>query len=147
MPRALQRDSDGVPAALAIHLCAYCAVGALFALLLYYLMQPTRLPNPGIAALKTSPTTVSYVEWLRSEREAAKRGAVNHDAAKREVKREPEPETTGAAARNAAETKPDAKKAKTAQAQRRTRPVRQAPPAQTTHYAQQPFFGGYQPMY
>jgi hypothetical protein len=152
MPRALQRDSDGVPAALAIHLGAYCAVGALFALLLYYLMQPTRLPNPGIAALKTSPTTVSYVEWLRSEREAAKRGAVNHDAAKREVKREPEPETTGAAARHAAEAKSDAKKAKAAQVQQRTRAARRSPPADTTHYAQQPnaeqpFSGGYQAMY
>jgi hypothetical protein len=147
MSRALQRDSDGVASALAIHLCVYCAVGGLFALVLYYLMLPTRLPNPGIAALKPSAPTISYVERLRSEREAAQRVAVDRAAIKREVKSEPEPETTGAAARNAAETKPDAKKAKTAQAQRRTRPVRQAPPAQTTHYAQQPFFGGYQPMY
>ena len=146
MPRALQRDSDGVPAALAIHLCAYCAVGALFALLLYYLMQPTRLPNPGIAALKTSPTTLSYIESLRSEREVAKRAAVNHDA----VKREPEPETTGAAPRHAAEAKSDAKKA--AQAQQRSRAARRSHPADTTHYAQQPypqqpFSGGYQAMY
>ena len=62
MPRALQRESDGVAAALAIHLCVYCAVGGLFALGLYYLMQPTRLPNPGIAALNASPITLSYVE-------------------------------------------------------------------------------------
>ena len=48
-------------AALAIHLCVYCAVGGLFALVLYYLMQPTRLPNPGIAALNGSRTTISYV--------------------------------------------------------------------------------------
>jgi hypothetical protein len=139
-------------AALAIHLCVYCAVGALFALVLYYLMQPTRLPNPGIAALKTSPTTVSYVEWLRSEREAAKRGA-----AKRDIKVEPEPETTGAAARQAPEQKPETKKPKAAQAQRRTHsaprplPADTAPyaqhPVETTHYAQEPSFGGYQPMY
>lgn len=147
MPRVVQRDSEGVAAALAIHLCAYCAVGALFALVLYYLMQPTHLPNPGIAALKPTAPTISYVEQLRSEREAAKRVTVNRAAIKREVKPEPEPETTGAAARHAAETKPEAKKPKTAQAQRRTRPVRQAPPAETTHYAQQPFSGGYQPMY
>ena len=148
MPRVVQRDSDGVAVALAIHLCAYCAVGALFALVLYYLMQPTRLPNPGIAALKTSPTTVSYVEWLRSEREAAERTAVNRAA----VKREPEPETTGAAGRNAAEAKSDAKKAKAAEVQHRTRAARRSHPADTTHYAQQPyaeqpFSGGYQAMY
>ena len=142
MPRTLQRESDGVAAALAFHLCVYCAVGGLFALVLYYLMLPTRLPNPGIAALKPSAPTISYVEWLRSEREAAKRVAV-----KRDVKVEPEPETTGAAARHAPEPKPEVKKPKTAQAQRRTRPAHRAPPGETTHYAQQPFFGGYQPMY
>jgi hypothetical protein len=152
MPRVVQRDSEGVAAALAIHLCAYCAVGALFALLLYYLMQPTRLPNPGIAALKTSPTTVSYVEWLRSEREAAKRAAVNRAVVKREVKPEPEPETTGAAARHATEARSDAKKAKAAQLQQRTRAARRAHSADTTHYAQQPyaqqpFSSGYQAMY
>ena len=129
-------------AALAIHLCVYCAVGGLFALVLYYLMQPTRLPNPGIAALNGSRTTISYVEWLRSEREAAKSAAANRD-----VKFEPTPETTGAAARQAPEAKPEAKKAKAAQAQRRPRPARRPQPAETTHYAQQPSFGGYQPMY
>jgi hypothetical protein len=146
MPRVLQRESDGVAAALAIHLCVYCAVGGLFALGLYYLMQPTRLPNPGIAALNASPITLSYVEWLRSEREAAKRAAVRRD-----IKIEPEPETTGAAPRQAPEAKPEVKKPKATQAQQ-TRPARQLGPAGTTHYAQQPYaqqpsFGGYQPMY
>lgn len=129
-------------AALAIHLCVYCAVGGLFALVLYYLMQPTRLPNPGIAALNGSRTTISYVEWLRSGREAAKSAAARGD-----VKFEPEPETTGAAVRQAPEAKPEAKKAKAAQAQRRPRPARRPQPAETTHHAQQPSFGGYQPMY
>jgi hypothetical protein len=146
MPRVLQRESDGVAAALAIHLCVYCAVGGVFALGLYYLMQPTRLPNPGIAALNASPITLSYVEWLRSEREAAKRAAVRRD-----IKVEPEPETTGAAPRQAPEAKPEVKKPKATQAQQ-TRPARQLGPAGTTHYAQQPYaqqpsFGGYQPMY
>jgi hypothetical protein len=94
------------------------------------------------------------VESLRSEREAAKRGAVNGAAIKREVRREPEPETNGVAIRHASEAqpevkpevKPETKKPKTAHAQRRTRPARQAPPAETTHYAQQPF-ANYQPMY
>jgi len=87
MPRSLHRDPDGVAGALAMHLSLYCAVAACFALVLYYVMQPSRLPNPGMAALKRSPSTISYVELLRSEREAAKR----------EVRLEPEPETTGAA--------------------------------------------------
>ena len=89
MRRSWERGSDGVAGALVMHLCVYCAVGACFALALYYLMQPTRLPNPGMAAHKPSPTTLNYVETLRSEREAAKRN----------VRLEPEPETTSAATR------------------------------------------------
>jgi hypothetical protein len=149
MPRVVQRDSEGLAAALAIHLSMYCAVGALFALVLYYLMQPTRLPNPGVAALKVSTPTLSYVESLRSEREAAKRGVVK-DAA---VKRAPEPETTGAAVRHdAPEAKPDAKKARAAPVEHRTRAARRPHPADTPRYAQQPyaqqpFSGGYQAMY
>jgi hypothetical protein len=137
MPRSLQRESDGVAAALAIHLSLYCAAGALFAALLYFLMQPTRLPNPGMAAHKSSPTTVSYVELLRSEREAAKRN----------VKLEPEAETTGAAIRQAPEVKPETKKAQSTNQRRPRVTRRQQQPADTTHYAQQPFFGGYRPMY
>jgi hypothetical protein len=87
MPRPLQQEPDGVAVALAIHLSLYCAIAACFALVIYFLMQPTRLPNPGMAAHKPSPTTLNYVEALRSEREAAKRN----------VRLEPEPETTGAA--------------------------------------------------
>jgi hypothetical protein len=122
-----------------MHLCLYCALAACFALALYYLMQPIRLPNPGMAAHKPSHRTVNYVELLRSEREAAKR----------EVTFEPEPETTGAATRQAPDVKPEAKKAKAqSTTQNRTRPARRQPqPPDTTHYAQEPFFGGYRPMY
>jgi hypothetical protein len=138
MPRSSKRD-DGVAVALAIHLCVYCAVAACFALALYYLMQPTRLPNPGMAAHKPSPRAVNYVELLRSEREAAKR----------DVRMEPEPETTGASARQTPEVKPDTKKAKaqTAQSRNRARTVRRPQPTEPMGYAQQPFFGGYRPMY
>jgi hypothetical protein len=66
MPRSSQRYSDGLASSLAIHLCLYCAVAACFALVMYYLMQPTQLPNPGMAALKPSRTSVSYIESLRS---------------------------------------------------------------------------------
>jgi hypothetical protein len=140
MPRSLHRDPDGVAGALAMHLSLYCAVAACFALVLYYVMQPSRLPNPGMAPLKRSPSTISYVELLRSEREAAKR----------EVRLEPEPETTGAATRQAPDVKPaETKKAKAQSTnQSRTRPApRQPPLPDTTHYAQEPSFGAYRPMY
>jgi hypothetical protein len=139
MPQSLQRDPDGVAGALAMHLCLYCAVAACFALILYYFMQPTRLPNPGMAAHKRSPSTVSYVELLRSEREAANR----------EVRVEPEPETTGAATRQASDVKPETKKAKgQSTSQTRPRPPRRQPQSpDTTHYAQEPSFGAYRPMY
>jgi hypothetical protein len=139
MPRSLHRDPDGVAGALAMHLSLYCAVAACFALVLYYVMQPSRLPNPGMAALKRSPSTISYVELLRSEREAAKR----------EVRLEPEPETTGAATRQAPDVKPETKKAKAQSTNpSRTRPApRQPPLPDTTHYAQEPSFGAYRPMY
>jgi hypothetical protein len=139
MRRSWERGSDGVAGALVMHLCVYCAVGACLALALYYLMQPTRLPSPGMAAHKPSPTTLNYVEALRSEREAAKRN----------VRLEPEPETTGAATRQVDDLKPETKKPKTQTTrQSRTRPARrQQQQPDTTHYAQQPFFGGYRPMY
>jgi hypothetical protein len=137
MPRSLRCEPDGVAVALVIHLSLCCAVAAVFALVVYYLMQPTRFPNPGMAAHKSSPLTVSYVELLRSEREATQRA----------VKFKPEPETTGAATREAPGVKPEAQKPKN-RSQSRTRPVRrQQQPSDTTHYAQQPFFSGYRPMY
>jgi hypothetical protein len=134
MRRSLEREPDGVAAALAIHLCLYCAVAGLFALGLYYLMQPTRLPNPGMAALKPSASTLSYVELLRSEREAAKR----------DVRVAPEPETTGAAAPQV----PDVKKAKAeSTSPSRTRPVRRIESSDPPNYASQSSFGDYRPMY
>src|SRR5262249_26849160 len=102
MPRSSQRYSDGLVSSLAIHLCLYCAVAACFALVMYYLMQPRQLPNPGMAALKPSRTTTSYIELLRSEREAAKA----------DVKIEQELETTGAATRETSDINPETKKAK-----------------------------------
>ena len=149
MPRSLQREPDGVAVSLLIYLLLYCAVAAFFALVMYYLMQPTRFPNPGMAALKSSPATVSYLELLRSEREAAQRSA----------KFKLEPETTGAVTREASDVKPEAKKPKKMNQsgthavpkntnQSRTRPQRrQEQPPDTTHYAEQRSFSGYRPMY
>jgi hypothetical protein len=44
--------------ALCIHLCIYCAAAACFGLGFYVLMQPSRSPNPGLAAYKPPPATV-----------------------------------------------------------------------------------------
>jgi hypothetical protein len=137
MRRSSDQDSDGVAAGLVIHLCLYCAAAACFAFGLYYLMQPTRLVNPGLAAYKPPPRTViANAVPLRFEREAITPVA----------RVEPEPETVGASAPQP----PEAKKAKsqgTTHSASRARPVRRAQPSAPTNYAYQPSFGGYRPMY
>jgi hypothetical protein len=143
MPRSSERDPDGAAGALAMHLCLYCAVAACFALVLYYLMQPTRLPNPGMAVHNASHKTVNYIELLRSEREAA-----NRDVTVRSVRVEPEPETTGAATASAA--KPEAregKKGKASASQGRPRSPQRQQPVEMRSYAAEPSFGAYRPMY
>jgi hypothetical protein len=146
MPRSLQREPDGVAVSLLIYLFLCCAVAAFFALVMYYLMQPTRIPNPGMAAHKSSPPTVSYLELLRSEREAAQRTA----------KFKLEPETTGSVTREAPDMNRNRLNPRNV-SQSRTRPVsknthqsrtvrRQEPP-DTTHYAQRPSFSDYRAMY
>jgi hypothetical protein len=72
------------------------------------------------------------------------------EAAQRDVKLEPVPETTGAAAPRAPDVKPDAKKTKaqgTARSQNRTRPARPRQPAEPATFAEQPFFSGHRRMY
>jgi hypothetical protein len=136
MPRPLQRNSHGLAGALVLHLCIYCAVGACFALALYYLMQPTRLPNPGMAAHNASPRILNYIEVLRTEREAAKSNV--------DLKREPE--TTGASPPQLPEVKPEVKRAR-AQAQNPRQSARRSQPAEPPAFAEQPSFGTYRPMY
>jgi hypothetical protein len=117
----------------------YCAGAACIAFALYYLMQPTRLTNPGLAAYKPPPRTViTYAVLLRLEREAITPAAV---AA-------PEPETVGASATAAASTPqlPEVKKAKP-QVKARARPVPPQQPEHPANYAYQPSSGDYRPMY
>jgi hypothetical protein len=138
MPRPLQRNSHGLAGALAVHLCIYCAVGACFALALYYLMQPTRLPNPGMAAHNASPRILNYIEVLRTEREAAKRNVG--------LKREPE--TTGASSPPLPEVKPEVGRARAqSTAQNPRQSVRRSQPAEPPAVAEQPSFSAYRPMY
>jgi hypothetical protein len=137
MRRSSDQDSDGVAAGLAIHLCLYCAAAACFAFGLYYLMQPTQLINPGLAAYKPPPRTViAHAPPLKLEREAITPVA----------RVEPEPETVGVSTPQP----PEAKKPKPqmkARSESRPRPARRTQPTEPTNYAYQPFFGGYRPMY
>ena len=113
--------------------------------MMYYLMQPTRLSNPGVAALKLSRPTANYIELLRSEREAAKT----------EMKVEREFETTGAATREKShikpetesDSKPESKKVKVQTSTRSRSRLVPRPQAEAPHYAQQRSFGDYRPMY
>jgi hypothetical protein len=57
--------------ALGIHLCLYCAVAGGFGFGLYALFQPTRFPNPGIAAYKPPPGTVVTYPPLRPQNSRA----------------------------------------------------------------------------
>lgn len=53
-----QYPDDGLAAALCIHLGIYCIAAACFGLGFYAFMQPSRSPNPGLAAYKPPPATV-----------------------------------------------------------------------------------------
>jgi hypothetical protein len=98
-------------------------------------MQPTRLPNPGRAAHKSSPTTLNYLELLRSEREAANAMLGSSRSRKRPAQRR---------SKHPKCRKPKPRARARVEAARR---VDHNNPVDTTHYAQQPFYGDYRPMY
>src|SRR5262245_54054937 len=101
-------------------------------------MQPTRLPNPGMAAHNASPRILNYFEVLRTEREAAKRNVG--------LKREPE--TTGASPPQLPEVKPEVKRARAqSTAQNPRQSMRRSQPAEPPAVVEQPSFGTYRPMY
>jgi hypothetical protein len=92
MPGAYRQQDNGVNAGLSIHLCLYCAVAACFAVGLYALLQPLRVPNPGLAAFKPLPgTIVTYVQLPPSRKDVAALAAPIAPA----VLTQPELETTG----------------------------------------------------
>jgi hypothetical protein len=92
MPGAYRQQDNGVGAGLGIHLCLYCAVAACFAVGFYALLQPLRVPNPGLAAFKPLPgTIVTYVQLPPSRKDVAALAAPIAPA----VLTQPELETTG----------------------------------------------------
>ena len=100
MPGAYRQQDDGVGAGLGIHLCLYCAVAGCFALGFYALLQPSRVPNPGLAAFKPLPgTIVTYEQPPPSRKDVAALAAPLAPA----VLTQPELETTGRSTRQAQE--------------------------------------------
>ncbi len=51
-------QTEGVGVALGIHLATYTFVFGLFSVFLYWLLQPIKVPNPGLAAYEPPPATV-----------------------------------------------------------------------------------------
>jgi hypothetical protein len=125
---------DGLPVALAIHLGIYCAVASMVALGVYELMQPTRIPNPGLAAFKPPPATVmTYVPGLVPNPE------VTTAAASLQVA----PETDGVADRapvaEAKPPKPEARAERPKRSRSVQRPERRDP---MRDFAARQYFGG-----
>ena len=93
MAGSSRHQSDGLAAALAIHLGVYCAAGACFALGLYALMQPSRSANPGVAAYKPPPGTV--ITYAPPSRVQPSQGARRTEPVAAAALTVPETETTG----------------------------------------------------
>ena len=135
-------QSDGLDAALAIHLGLYCMAAGCFALGLFLLLQPSRSANPGLAAYKPPPATVmTFAEVSRTapaEASILMGGSEQAAAAK--------PETTGMAASAGNEIKksePDVKPTSSKRPRAAARKQRRNP---MMDYAAQPF-GGFRPWY
>ena len=147
MARHSRERTNGLEAALAIHLGIYCAVAACFALGLYALLQPARYTNPGLSAYKAPPAmVVTYLPSIRNADTrsivAAEAEAAKAQAAKAAMARSgtAKPETTKP------ETAAQEARAETAKRQRAAsaRRERREP---WTRYAEQPMFGGSRPWF
>src|SRR5262245_9528845 len=147
MARHSRERTNGLEAALAIHLGIYCAVAACFALGLYALLQPARYTNPGLSAYKAPPAMV--VTYLPSIRNADTRSivAAEAEAAKAQVAK--------AAMARSGTAKPETTKPETAAQEARAETAKRQRAASArrerrepwTRYAEQPMFGGSRPWF
>ena len=155
MAKYSREQSDGLDVALAISLSAYCAFAACFALGLYALMQPSRYPNPGLAAYKAPPAMVmTYMPSFRNAIGSKPAALAAAEAAKSDTIK---PETSGQAQAQAqaqVQGQAQADVQKPAQEVRAEAPKR--PRAATARketrdpnmrYAEQPFSGGVPPWF
>lgn len=137
--------SDGLDAALAIHLALYCAVGACFALGLYFLMQPSRTPNPGLAAYQPPPATVMTVS-VPSLAEATAGAPSRPATAPERIATAPQGESDGRSASSQSEAKPPQREAKPAKPKRSHTAARKQRRNPLMDYAAQPF-GSFRPWF
>ena len=134
-------SSEGLDVALAIYLGAYSLVAACFGLALFALLQPSKSPNPGVAAYDPPPgTIISYALPAR-----LKDGAQSDGYAAAAVEPEqaaPPPEQPAKQAEKPEKAKADVK------AQAKPRRVVASPKERRPEWdpAGRPFAGNYRPQ-
>src|SRR5262245_7882835 len=145
MAGKLPSRRDGLHAALAIHLALYCAVAGCFALVFYFLLQPSHSANPGLAAYKPPPATVlpaNVVSLADGSAEAPAKVA----SVPQQIAAAPQVEATDVSA---------AKQSDAKQTERQVKPVKPKRPRTASRkqrrnplmdYAAQPF-GAYRPWF
>jgi hypothetical protein len=136
---------DGLDASLAIHLALYCAVAGCFALVLYFLLQPSRSANPGLAAYKPPPATVLPAS-VASLADGAAQPPARVASVPQPIAAAPEVEATDVSAPRQSDAK---------QTERHVKPVKPKRPRTASRkqrrnplmdYAAQPF-GAYRPWF
>ena len=139
MAKYSRERTDGLEVALAIHLAIYCAAAACFALGLYTLMQPSRHPNPGLAAYKApSAMVATYLPSIRNVAEPVPFTTVQAEKAKPETVARAQAAEAKKPAQDATAEPPKRQRAATARKERREPWPR---------YAEQPTFGGNRPWF
>jgi hypothetical protein len=151
MAKYSREQTDGLDVALAISLSAYCAFAACFALGLYALLQPSRYPNPGLAAYKApSAMVMTYMPSFRNAIGSKPAALAAAETAKSDTIK---PETSGQAqAQVQGQAQADVQKPAQevrAEAPKRQRATtaRREPRDPSMRYAEQPFSGGVRPWF
>lgn len=144
--------TDGLDAALAIHLSVYCAFAACFAFGLYMLMQPSRYPNPGLSAYKPpSAMVATYLPAFRPSRDSMPVVSADAETAKLAMAKAETNKADMAKPDTAAQAQADAQKLarERAEAQKRQRAAaaRKEWRDPRMEYAERPFFGDYRPSF
>jgi len=136
--------SDGLDAALAIHLTLYCAVAACFGLGLFVLMQPSRGENPGLAAYKPPPATAMTISVPPPRDDSPEPGSTPGGPMRVAAAAQPQPAELSTSGQS--ETKRPERAAKSAKAKRPRTASRKQRRNPMMDYAAQPF-GGFRPWF
>jgi hypothetical protein len=141
----LPSRSDGLDAALGIHLALYCAVACCFAFGLYLLLQPSRSANPGLAAYKPPPAKVMTVS-VPLLAEASADAPSNLAGGPQRIAAAPQRDTAELSAASQSEAKPPEREAKPTKVKRPRTASRKQRRNPLMDYAAQPF-GGFRPWF